>query len=602
MPKGHRVVVDTRSMGVSHRPIPALIVAVLVVMSLGVPPAHGSGQDEVEFQGSGWGHGVGMSQYGALAMASQGKSYQVILSHYYKGTTLKTLPATSLWVNLEDEFSSKTLTVHSIGSQSGDPVQVKQGSQVVSAVPGATIDLSTSGTSGCIVTVKNPDASPVSLTSPSQCDIDFWWYDWTSGTAPTTLVQIQGCYLADWNNSPTMMRPCQYARGQLHLRSGSGGLYLSAEMLMDDYVVGVSEVPYNWATEAQKAQAVAARTYAESRRIARGTPTYAKDNNCWCHVRDTTADQRYVGWGHSRRTNWINATNATSSRVITHPDSKLGSLGVITAYYSSSTGGATEFGHIVGFANGSVQWLSSVNDSWAVDGTVWNPNASWTSTWSKGNVAAAVGLDQLTSVAVTDRRPGSSSVAEVTFKGFKNGTATEVQRSGPWTRRTFNLKSEYFDVSFGFDVASSAPGENMFFYKKTGEFRYENVNPDGTFAAPVLAGTGYTKNWSAITSVDLDGDGRDEMLFYREDGLFRYYRINANAVLGQPILAGDGYTKGWDVITAVDLDGDGKDELFFYRRMACSASTTSRRMGRLGVRFWLGTVIRRVGTPLRRSI
>lgn len=35
----------------------------------------------------GWGHGVGMSQYGAEGMAKEGYSYQQILSHYYPGTT-----------------------------------------------------------------------------------------------------------------------------------------------------------------------------------------------------------------------------------------------------------------------------------------------------------------------------------------------------------------------------------------------------------------------------------------------------------------------------------------------------------------------------------
>ncbi|CAG9621409.1 SpoIID/LytB domain-containing protein [Sutcliffiella rhizosphaerae] len=40
-----------------------------------------------EIKGKGWGHGVGMSQYGAKAMADQGESYQDILGFYYGGTT-----------------------------------------------------------------------------------------------------------------------------------------------------------------------------------------------------------------------------------------------------------------------------------------------------------------------------------------------------------------------------------------------------------------------------------------------------------------------------------------------------------------------------------
>jgi stage II sporulation protein D len=38
--------------------------------------------------GRGFGHGVGMSQWGALAMAQRGHSHVQILSHYYRGTRL----------------------------------------------------------------------------------------------------------------------------------------------------------------------------------------------------------------------------------------------------------------------------------------------------------------------------------------------------------------------------------------------------------------------------------------------------------------------------------------------------------------------------------
>lgn len=41
------------------------------------------------FTGEGWGHGVGMSQYGAKGMAEAGFDYEEILTHYYTGTHLK---------------------------------------------------------------------------------------------------------------------------------------------------------------------------------------------------------------------------------------------------------------------------------------------------------------------------------------------------------------------------------------------------------------------------------------------------------------------------------------------------------------------------------
>ena len=41
------------------------------------------------FSGTGWGHGVGMSQYGAKAMAEQGYTYDQILQFYFTGVTVK---------------------------------------------------------------------------------------------------------------------------------------------------------------------------------------------------------------------------------------------------------------------------------------------------------------------------------------------------------------------------------------------------------------------------------------------------------------------------------------------------------------------------------
>ncbi|MFA5974614.1 MAG: SpoIID/LytB domain-containing protein [Elusimicrobiota bacterium] len=49
-------------------------------------------KDGYEFNGRGWGHGVGLCQWGAIEMAREGYTYQEILDHYYPGTTLERLP------------------------------------------------------------------------------------------------------------------------------------------------------------------------------------------------------------------------------------------------------------------------------------------------------------------------------------------------------------------------------------------------------------------------------------------------------------------------------------------------------------------------------
>ena len=42
--------------------------------------------------GRGWGHGVGLSQYGALGYANEGWTYDQIIAHFYPGTELGPAP------------------------------------------------------------------------------------------------------------------------------------------------------------------------------------------------------------------------------------------------------------------------------------------------------------------------------------------------------------------------------------------------------------------------------------------------------------------------------------------------------------------------------
>lgn len=58
----------------------------------------GSSTGVFVFKVYGWGHGVGMSQEGAIQMAKDGKTYQQILTHYYPGTTIKEDPSTPLTI------------------------------------------------------------------------------------------------------------------------------------------------------------------------------------------------------------------------------------------------------------------------------------------------------------------------------------------------------------------------------------------------------------------------------------------------------------------------------------------------------------------------
>src|SRR6478736_5864043 len=70
------------------------IVAALASIAAGAGQATAAPPSPTAFvlAGGGWGHGVGMSQWGAFGQARAGRDYRAILAHYYPGTTLGAAP------------------------------------------------------------------------------------------------------------------------------------------------------------------------------------------------------------------------------------------------------------------------------------------------------------------------------------------------------------------------------------------------------------------------------------------------------------------------------------------------------------------------------
>lgn len=62
---------------------------IAVISSKGVSILNNKNTSDYNFEGRGWGHGIGMSQYGAKQMAEEGFTYDEILKHYYTGVTIK---------------------------------------------------------------------------------------------------------------------------------------------------------------------------------------------------------------------------------------------------------------------------------------------------------------------------------------------------------------------------------------------------------------------------------------------------------------------------------------------------------------------------------
>ena len=66
------------------------LLTALLALALPAPALAGS---VFIVEGGGWGHGVGMSQWGAEGAAAHGWSYRRILAHFYPGATLQQWPA-----------------------------------------------------------------------------------------------------------------------------------------------------------------------------------------------------------------------------------------------------------------------------------------------------------------------------------------------------------------------------------------------------------------------------------------------------------------------------------------------------------------------------
>ena len=69
-------------------PLACFILAFTFFASMGMPGLNGFVSEAFVFVGSGSGHGVGMSQWGARSQAEHGARYPEILEKFYPGTTL----------------------------------------------------------------------------------------------------------------------------------------------------------------------------------------------------------------------------------------------------------------------------------------------------------------------------------------------------------------------------------------------------------------------------------------------------------------------------------------------------------------------------------
>src|SRR3954462_7147744 len=175
-------------------------------------------------RGAGFGHGVGMSQYGAMGYASHGWSAGQILGHYYTGTTLGTTdPARRMRIQLVASAGSARISgAVQAGSRKLDPALT----YVARRHGISQVSLSTGGKRVAV------------FTAPLQ----------VAGLNGVTALAGRGSYRGVLEFAPSVF----------------SGLSVVNVVGLEDYLQGVvpAESPATWPAEALKAQAIAARTYA----------------------------------------------------------------------------------------------------------------------------------------------------------------------------------------------------------------------------------------------------------------------------------------------------------------------------------------------------
>ena len=298
------------------------LVACVAALAALAWPAGATGAKWV-IKGRGWGHGVGMSQYGAYGFAQHGRGYQEIIGHYYKHTHI-------------GHAGSRTIRV--LLASGPDSVRFRK------------------ATKACGKRLRRNhgyrfkrSGSHVVLRGSHGRKLGSCGRTGTATGQGTIRVAGKGVY-----------------RGKLKATAAGSGLLVINAVALDAYVKGVvpNEVPSSWPLAALEAQAVAARSYA-----------LATSGGGAFDVYDDTRSQVYGGKdSESARTN--RATKRTKGEVVRHGKQ------VATTYFFSTSGGQTESVQF-GFPGATpVSYLKSVPDPY--DGV--SPYHRWTVRYSQREI------------------------------------------------------------------------------------------------------------------------------------------------------------------------------------------------------------------------
>ncbi|MFN3866789.1 MAG: SpoIID/LytB domain-containing protein, partial [Demequina sp.] len=378
--------------------------------------------------GAGFGHGVGMSQYGAQGMAVEGYGAGSILEHYFTGTQVST-------VNADRDVR---VEIFGSGSDAHNAVDIiARGDWRMRFYTSPTAYTQWTGTSGerlkvtrtgNSVRVTRADGTSAVATR----DVVFHWENTQYYNASSTTNATVELYRAGTNTRATHGT---YRHGRIFISVPSTTtprLIVSNELKLNtEYLYGIAEVPSSWHLNTLQAQAIVARGYAlKNMGSLKAT--------CNCHLYDDTRSQHFTGWNKENEgasaqwgARWVDAvnrttsSNATQGKVLTHNGT------IATTYYFSSTGGRTENSEHIWSA--TVPYLKAVDDRWSLESR--NPNRAWTRTITQAQARTMFGLSDVVSITVA-ARTSSSSQAAASRVTARSSTGQTASINGPETIRS----------------------------------------------------------------------------------------------------------------------------------------------------------------------
>jgi SpoIID/LytB domain protein len=403
--------------------------------------------------GSGFGHGVGMSQYGAQGMGLDGYTATQILTHYFPGTAVNAvaLPSTNIRVGILQDRTFVAIRGENVpGQTTGGAFNVTVDANAPLAVaPGAV---------ATFTTVNGLTEVTASGTVLAGNTVTLTWVN-----ADTVMHVRSGADAASASNAlgatACAANACtnRYRYGTLELTSGLFDdavvdlAVVNTLRLTDEYLYGLGEVPSSWTEAAMQAQAIAGRSYAVRKTSTR--------SGCNCQIYSTTLDQAFVGYSKEIATmgdRWVAAVNATNVDPNTAFVVQYNGA-TISTYYSSSTGGKSQpTAEVWGSA---FPYLVSVDDPWSRDPRVNNPNVSWTATIDQATLvsrlrARGVNVADVWSMTVAGSYP-SGGISRINLSDSAgNITTLNIAPGQPVTpdglRTVLGTKSTY--------ISAIAPG------------------------------------------------------------------------------------------------------------------------------------------------